>query len=196
VRHNICNIGKRWTDEQIDWNDQYLCISKTLARGPRPEGDGLGKYERKRIMGKNNPNLSFITWTVRLSWWGKGNGKRYSSSWSRDWGCPPEMEERLERYLATHYPGVTASIHEKPLRVYQISRYISVFLTLAVVTALLGALTRFQLMIPLYTGKFLAWIYLPPSILLVPFILLDLNKSTVAFYRSVDFLSQYPVFCR
>jgi hypothetical protein len=100
------------------------------------------------------------------------------------------MEERLERYLATHYPGVKASIHEKPLRVYQISRYISVLSTLLVVTALLGALTRFHSMIPLYTGKFLSWIYVPPSVLLIPFILLDLNKSNVAFYRSVDFLSQ------
>jgi hypothetical protein len=194
IRHHIWNMGKRWADEQIDWNEQYLCISKTLARGTKPELDGYGKDKRRRIMRKSITNLSFITWTVRLSWWGKGAGKRYSSSWSRDWGCPPEMEEQLERYLVTHYPGVKASIHEKPLRVYQISRYISVCSTLAVVTALLGALTRFHSMIPVYTGKFLAWIYGPPAILLIPFILLDLNKSSVSFYRSVDFLSQYDAF--
>lgn len=190
IRHQVCNVGKRWAAEQIEWKDQYLCISKTLARGTKPESDGNAKGERKRMMRKSIPNLGFITWTVLLSWWGKGVGKRYSSSWSRDWGCPPVMEERLERYLATHYPGVKTSIHEKPLRVYQISRYISVSSTLLVVTALLGALTRFHSMIPLYTGKFLSWIYVPPSVLLIPFILLDLNKSNVAFYRSVDFLSQ------
>jgi hypothetical protein len=194
IRAHIWSMGKRWSAEQIEWKDQYLRISKTLTRGPKPESDGYRKDVRKYMMGKSIPNLSFITWTVRLSWWGKGGGKRYSSSWSRDWGCPPEMEARLERYLATHYPGVTASIHEKPLRVYQISRYISVVSTLGVVTALLGALTKFHTMIPVYTGKFLAWIYGPPTIVLIPFILLELNKSSVSFYRSVDFFSQSDAF--
>ena len=186
IRQGTCSIGKRWASETREWEERYLVLTTTMARGKEPEKDGLTKKERKKLMWKANPKLAFITWTCQLSWWGKGQGIRWSSSWSRECNPDPELEYRLERYLETHYPGVTASIHERPLRVYQYSRYVSVLSTLVMMAVVLGVLTHFKFMVAEYCGKFVAWIYGPPMILLIPFLVLQLNKTSPGFYGSID----------
>ena len=186
IRQGTCSVGKRWVSNTREWDEQYLVLTTTMARDKKPEKDGLTKKERKRLTRQPNPKLAFITWTCQSSWWGKGQGIRWSSSWSRECNPDPELEQRLERYLETRYPGVKASIHERPLRVYQYSRYVSVFSTLVMMTIVLGVLTHFKFMVAEYCGKFLAWIYGPPMILLVPFLVLQLNKTSAGFYGSVD----------
>jgi hypothetical protein len=101
------------------------------------------------------------------------------------------METHLQEWLARHYPGVETSIHAKPLRVYQWSRYISVTVTLLVMTVLLGVLTRFQFMVGEYAGRNISLIYLPPSILLIPFIVLEFKRTSVGYFKWVDAFSSY-----
>ena len=191
VRRHTWSIGKRYSTETLEWDDRYMSISGIFRRGTKPENDGYTKKERKKLMWQKNPRLSFITWTFYGSWWGKGSGICRSSSWSRDSQPSKEMERQLEVWLERHYPGVETSIHSRPLRVYQWSRYISVFTTLVVMTGLLGALTRFQFMVGIYAGRFISWIYLPPAILLVPFFVLELKKTSAGFFAWVDIFSSY-----
>ena len=191
VRRSTWSIGKRYGTEQFEWDPQYLSIRALFRRGPKPEKDGFTKKQRKKIMSRSNPHLAFVTWTVEWSWWGKGPGLRFCSSWSRETHPSKEKERELELWLERHYPGIETSIHARPLRVYQWSRYISVFITLVATTAVLGGLTKFKFMVGLYAGRFIAWIYIPPTILLVPFFVLELQKTSATFYAAVDAFSGY-----
>jgi len=189
-RRSTWNIGKRYSAEEFEWDRQYLSISAIFRRGQKPERI-LTNRERRKLMCQKNPDLSYVTWSVYWSWWGKGPGLRFCSSWSRETHPSKEKERELELWLERHYPGVETSIHARPLRVYQWSRYISVFITLVVSTALLGGLTKFQFMVGLYAGRFISWIYVPPVILLIPFLILELQKTSVGFYARVDAFAGY-----
>ena len=189
-RRSTWSMGKRYATEEFEWDRRYLSIRAILARGQKPETI-LTKRERKKVMWQKNPELSYITWTVRWSWWGKGSGVRFCSSWSRETHPSKDKERELELWLERHYPGVETSIHAKPLRVYQWSRYISVVFTLVVTTAVLGGLTKFKFMVGLYAGRFISWIYIPPTILLIPFLILELKKTSAGFYACVDAFSGY-----
>ena len=191
VRRSTWNIGKRYGTEIFEWDPQYLSISAILRRGPKPEKSCLTKRERKRLVWQPNPDLSYVTWSLYYSWWGKGPGWRFSSSWSRETHPSSEKERELELWLERHYPGVETSIHARPLRVYQWSRYISVLMTLVVTTAVLGVLTKFRFMVGLYAGRFISWIYIPPTILLIPFFVLEMQKTSAGFYACVDSFSVY-----
>jgi len=191
VRRSTWSIGKRYGTEQFEWDPQYLSISNILGRGPKPEKDGFTRPQRQKIMSRSNPKLGFVTWTASWSWWGKGPGLRFCSSWSRETHPSKEKERELELWLEQHYPGVETSIHARPLRVYQWSRYISVFTTLVITTAVLGGLTKFRFMVGVYAGRFISWIYIPPTILLIPFLVLELKRTSPRFYASVDAFSGY-----
>ena len=191
VQRSHWSIGNRYGTNEFEWDPQYLCIRASLLRGPIPEKDGFTEEQRKKLVGRSNPHLAFVTWAMHWSWWGKGPGIRASSSWSRETHPSKEKERELELWLERHYPGVETSIHARPLRVYQWSRYISVFITLVVSTAILGGLTRFKFMVGVYAGRFISWIYIPPTILLIPFFILELKKTSVGFYASADVFSRY-----
>ena len=194
VRHSTWSIGKRYVTKTIEWDDRYMSLTEIMRRGTKPENDGYTKKERKKLIWQNNPQIGFMTWSFDGSWWGKGSGIRRSSSWSRDVNPSKEMETQLEVWLEQHYPGVETSIHARPLRVYQWSRYISVFITLIVTTGILGVLTRFQIMVAADAGRFISWIYIPPTILLVPFFVLGLNRTSARFIASIDAFSSYNMF--
>ena len=187
-------MGKRYGTQTIEWGNRYMSLSKITRRGTKPEDDGYTKKERKKLTRQKNPEISFITWTFEGSWWGKGSGIRRSSSWSRDSNPSKDMERQLEAWLKQHYPGVETSIHARPLRVYQWSRYISVFTTLVMTTGILGVLTHFQFMVAVDAGRFISWIYVPPTVLLVPFFVLELNRTSARFFASVDVFSSYGTF--
>ena len=194
LRRRTWTMGKRYCTETLEWDNRYMSLTGIMRRGRIPENDGYTKKERKKLTWQKNPQMSFITWTFIGSWWGKGPGIRRSSSWSRDSNPSKEMERRLEVWLERHYPGVETSIHARPLRVYQLSRYISVFITLVITTGLLGVLTRFQFMVAVYAGRFISWIYIPPAILLIPFFVLESKRTSAGFYASVDMFSSYGTF--
>jgi hypothetical protein len=180
-------IGKFCAREEYEWDEQYLVMSSILRRGRNPENP-LTKRERKKLMAIRHPKFSFITWKIDWWWWGKKSFRR-SSSWSIETNPTPEQERELEMWLEEHYPGVEASIRERPLRVYQYSRYAAVGVTLAVTTILLGALTRFRFMVGLYAGRNISWIYGPPAFLLLPFFFLEARGKTMRFYATVEGLS-------
>jgi len=48
---------------------------------------------------------------------------------------------------------------------------------LIVTTALLRALTRFWFMVRIDAGRFIAWIYIPPTVLLNPFIIMESQRT-------------------
>jgi len=55
-------------------------------------------------------------------------------------------------------------------------------------------LTEFKFMVGLYAGRFIAWMYIPPTILLVPFFVLELQKTSATFYAAVDvFSGHFPL---
>jgi hypothetical protein len=191
LRRSTWNIGSRYATEEFEWIEHYMLLNQKLLRGPKPGPDGYTNRDRKKSMREKNPNLSFITWAQHFSWWGSHGGLRFSSSWSRESNPTREKEQELETWLRTHYPGVETSIHARPLRVYQYSRYISVLVTLLFMTLLLGILTHFRFMVGLYAGRFISLIYLPPGVLLIPFIILEFRGTSVTYYHYVDVFSSY-----
>jgi hypothetical protein len=191
IRRDTWNIGKRYATEQWEWTEQYMSLNQSLLRGPKPSPDGYTRSERKKLIHQKNPDICFITWSQHLSWWGSKGGCRFSSSWSRESHPSREKERELEEWLAKHYPGVETSIQARPLRVYQYSRYISVSITLLFMTLLLGVLTHFRFMVGLYAGRFIAVIFVPPAILLIPFVILEFKGTSAAHYHHVDVFSSY-----
>jgi hypothetical protein len=170
-----------------------MSLTDIAALGPKPSTDTLTKRQRKKLCRQHNPQISFITWTIKWSWLRKTNDNplRRSSSWSRECQHPVELEEGLRLWLATYYPGVDVDITARPLRLYQLSRYISVFSTLVCSTVIIGVMTRFRFMVGLYAGRFISFIYVPPTLLLVPFFALGVGGSRVNFWKSVEGFSRF-----
>jgi len=188
VRRDL-HCKKLYALEEYEWDDEYLVISSTLRKGTLPTNP-VDKRERKRLMHEFHPKLSFITWKIDWWWWGKKPFRR-SSAWSIETNPTAEQERELELWLEKHYPGVEASIRERPLRVYQYSRYIAVIVTLIVTTILLAVLTKFQFMVGVYAGRNISWIYIPPAVLLIPFIVLQARGKSLKFYHAVESLSSF-----
>jgi hypothetical protein len=189
IRRHRWEVFRRYCMLEYEWNRHYISLNEVFRQDTRPEADGLSKQDRKKLLWQKNPDVGFITWTFRGTYFGKDVNR--SSSWSRECHPPVEMERNLEEWLQRHYPGVEASIHARPLRVYQWSRYISVTMTLLVMTILLGVLTRFQFMVGEYAGRNISLIYLPPAILLVPFMVLEFKRTSVGYFKWVDAFSSY-----
>lgn len=189
-RRRTWGIGKCFVTEELEWDEHYMILSSTARRGRKPDSNGYTKKERDRLIRTGNPKMSFITWKLDWWWWGKRPFRR-CSSWSIETHPSTEREKELEMWLKRHYPGVEASIRERPLRIYQYSRYLAVSVTLLVTTVLLGVLTRFQFMVGLYAGRNISWIYIPPAVLLIPFFFLELRRTSVKFYASIEGLSSY-----
>jgi len=190
LRKKPCRCCARVNNyREAKWDKHYMSLYDISKKGPRPPKDNVPHYLRKKLSYQRNPDMAFITWTTIRSYWGKGEGFRFSSSWSRDCHPTRQQEELLETWLREHYPGIETNIHERPLKIHQLSRYISVIFTLVVTTLLLGVLTRFTVMVNLYAGKFLALVYVPPTVLLLPFILLQFNRTSLKFYIWVDLFS-------
>jgi hypothetical protein len=190
IRRHRWKLFGRYCMHEYEWNRYYMSLNEIFRQDrTQPEPDGHSKSDRKKLLWQKNPDVGFITWTFQGTYFGK-QVKR-SSSWSRECNPPSEMETHLQEWLARHYPGVETSIHAKPLRVYQWSRYISVTVTLLVMTVLLGVLTRFQFMVGEYAGRNISLIYLPPSILLIPFIVLEFKRTSVGYFKWVDAFSSY-----
>ena len=186
LRRRRKQLGRVFFCDKFEWNHQYACIDRYMLHcGRLPDVDGYSRRERKRLAWQPNPFLSFITWSYH------GYFLNFSSSWSVESHPSHDMERKLDLWLEEQYPGVETSIRARPLRVYQCSRYISVFTTLIVTTALLGALTRFQFMVGVDAGRFIAWIYIPPTVLLLPFIIMEYKGTSVYFWLYVDVFSQY-----
>jgi hypothetical protein len=186
LRRRMRQLGKVYFYDQFEWDQNYIAIDRCMfRRGKLPEVDGYTKRERRKLSWRPNPFLSFITWSFH------GYFLDFCSSWSVLSHPPKEMERRLELWLERHYPGVETCIHDGPLRIYQWSRYISVITTLIVTTALLGALTRFQFMVGIDAGRFIAWIYIPPTVLLIPFMIMESKGTSVKYWLYLDVLSQY-----
>ena len=186
IRRRRKQLGKVFFCDEFEWNQQYVHIDRhMLHRGRVPDVDGYTKRERKQLAWQPNPFLSFITWSFH------GYFLKFSSSWSIESHPSKDMERQLEKWLEIQYPGVETCIHDRPLRIYHWSRYISVFATLVFTTALLGALTRFQFMVGVDAGRFIAWIYIPPTVLILPFIMMEYKGTSVYFWLHVDVLSQY-----
>src|SRR5579859_2447667 len=141
IRRHRWKVFGRYCIHEYSWNQHYMSLQEIFRQSTAPESDGHSKHERRKLLWQKNPHVGFITWTFRGTYFGK-EIKR-SSSWSRECHPPNEMERQLEEWLDRHYPGVQTSITARPLRVYQWSRYISVTVTLLVMTVLLGVLTRF-----------------------------------------------------
>lgn len=179
--------------QEIEFDKFYMSLTDIAGLGPKPSSDGLALRERKKICRQHNPQISFITWTIRWSWLLRTNENplRRSSSWSRECQHPTELEEGLRGWLTAHYPGVDADITARPLRLYQLSRYISVFSTLILSTVIIGVITRFRFMVGLYAGRFISFIYIPPTLLLVPFFALGVGGSSVNFWKSVEGFSRF-----
>jgi hypothetical protein len=181
MRRFIWHIGKRYRWQENKWDERYMSIS--TRRGEIPETDGHTKVQRKILLQQTNPQLAFITWT------GKGWFGTIEKSWSRECSPSVELERELELWLKLHYPDVETSIHARPLRIYQLSRYLSVLVSLIVTTAFLGALTQFRIRVSEFGARNLYFIYLPQTMFLVPFIVLASRKTSVGFYTAIEILS-------
>jgi hypothetical protein len=186
MRRVIWHIGKRYMWQENTWDERYMSLNYTTRKGERPESDGHTKVQRKILLQQTNPQLAFITWTG-WSWFGT-----IEKSWSRECSPSVELERELELWLKLHYPDIETSIHARPLRIYQLSRYLSVLVTLVVTTVVLGAVTHFRIRVGEVGGKNLYFIYLPQTILLVPSIMLTRSRKTsVGFYAAIEILSSY-----
>jgi hypothetical protein len=189
VRKKTWSCGVLHATKEFSWDGEYMSLTNYIQTYSTDDHDSkVSPAEEQKFLEQRHPHLAFITYLTR---WGKKWGLRRAATWSRETNPTKEKERELEDWLTRHYPGVQTNIHTKPLRVYQYSRYIAVILTLIVTTAILGLLTRFRFMVAIDAGRFIAWIYVPPTLLCIPFLVLELNGTTARFYSSLFIVSRY-----